>query len=133
MGSFDLLHLGHLEYLAKAARGCDRLVVAVDSDESVRRRKGPGRPFLADGERVEMLRHVRYVDAVVVKYPTPRRWDIVRAMSPDVLVVSAATYAADEFAELGKLGPSIIVLPEHPTCSTSQPDRIRGWHNRMVD
>lgn len=61
-GAFDLLHVGHLRYLAGARALGDRLVVAVNSDLSVRRSKGPKRPILPEAERVEMLSHLWMVD-----------------------------------------------------------------------
>jgi D-glycero-beta-D-manno-heptose 1-phosphate adenylyltransferase len=65
-GCFDLLHVGHVRYLQGAAAECDRLVVAVNDDESVRRLKGPGRPILPAADRAEIVASVRGVDYVVV-------------------------------------------------------------------
>src|SRR3712207_9256771 len=58
-GSFDLIHLGHVKYLAKAKREGDVLVVGVDSDAKIRRRKGEDRPMVPEQERLEMLAHQR--------------------------------------------------------------------------
>lgn len=63
-GAFDLLHVGHLRYLAGARELGDRLVVAVNSDLSVRGSKGPHRPILPEAERVEMLSHLWMVDRI---------------------------------------------------------------------
>lgn len=65
-GHFDLLHVGHLRYLRGARAEADRLVVAVNDDESVRRHKGPGRPIVPAPERAELLAALDPVDAVVV-------------------------------------------------------------------
>ncbi|MBI4589760.1 MAG: adenylyltransferase/cytidyltransferase family protein [Candidatus Rokubacteria bacterium] len=65
-GCFDLLHVGHVRYLEEARRLGDALLVAVNSDASVRRLKGPGRPIVAEAERVEILSALRSVDYVLV-------------------------------------------------------------------
>ncbi|MFB3854913.1 MAG: adenylyltransferase/cytidyltransferase family protein [Vicinamibacterales bacterium] len=65
-GCFDILHVGHVRYLQAAAREADRLIVAVNSDESVRGLKGPGRPLLGQAERAEIVAALRGVDFVVI-------------------------------------------------------------------
>lgn len=65
-GAFDMLHAGHVRYLAGAREAGDRLVVAVNSDTSVRRAKGPGRPIVPENERLELLSHLRMVDVLVL-------------------------------------------------------------------
>ena len=67
MGTFDILHVGHCRYLAKAKDHGDILVVGVDSDEKVKKRKGPNRPVVPAEERREMLSHIRHVDLVTDK------------------------------------------------------------------
>ena len=81
-GVFDLLHRGHAEYLEEAAAAGDRLVV--NSDASVRRLKGPGRPIVPEEERAELVSALACVDAVVVfDDDTPER--LIREVRPDVL------------------------------------------------
>jgi rfaE bifunctional protein nucleotidyltransferase chain/domain len=65
-GCFDLLHVGHVRYLQGAASEADRLIVAVNDDESVARLKGTGRPILPAAERAELVAGLRGVDYVVV-------------------------------------------------------------------
>ncbi|MFQ5701858.1 MAG: adenylyltransferase/cytidyltransferase family protein [Acidobacteriota bacterium] len=65
-GAFDLLHVGHLRYLDAARQLGDVLIVGVNSDESVTRLKGPGRPLIPQGERAELLTGLRAVDLVVI-------------------------------------------------------------------
>ena len=65
-GCFDLLHVGHVRYLEGARRLGDALLVAVNSDASVRRLKGPGRPIMPEGERAEMVSALAAVDYVLV-------------------------------------------------------------------
>jgi D-beta-D-heptose 7-phosphate kinase/D-beta-D-heptose 1-phosphate adenosyltransferase len=87
-GVFDLLHPGHVRYLRDARVLGDALIVAVNSDRSVRALKGPNRPVNAEQERAEVLRGLGSVDAVVIfDEDTPHR--VIRAIQPDVLVKGA--------------------------------------------
>jgi len=65
-GCFDLLHVGHIRYLQAAAKEADRLIVAINGDESVRALKGPGRPILPAADRAELVASLRGVDYVVI-------------------------------------------------------------------
>jgi D-beta-D-heptose 7-phosphate kinase/D-beta-D-heptose 1-phosphate adenosyltransferase len=87
-GCFDLLHAGHVSLLEAARREGDRLVVALNSDASVRRLKGHGRPVVPQGERAELLLALEAVDRVVV-YDEDTPIEVVRALLPDVLVKGA--------------------------------------------
>jgi rfaE bifunctional protein nucleotidyltransferase chain/domain len=82
-GCFDILHVGHVRYLQAAAEEADRLVVAVNDDDSVRGLKGEGRPILAGGDRAELVAAVTGVDYVVL-FPGPTVSDVLRAVRPDV-------------------------------------------------
>jgi rfaE bifunctional protein nucleotidyltransferase chain/domain len=87
-GVFDLVHPGHVTYLAAARAEGDRLVVAINSDRSVRANKGPSRPILPEQERAELLAALEVVDAVVVfDAETPAA--VIEALQPDVLVKGA--------------------------------------------
>ena len=84
-GCFDILHAGHARYLRQAAGLGDVLVVGLNSDDSVRRLKGPGRPVVAAVQRAEVLAGLEAVDAVLVfDELDPER--VIRALRPDVLV-----------------------------------------------
>lgn len=82
-GGFDLLHVGHVRYLRAAKALGGRLVVAVNSDASVRALKGESRPLIPDAERAEILAALADVDAVVV-FPEPDVLAIIREIHPDV-------------------------------------------------
>src|SRR5262245_27799265 len=82
-GCFDLLHVGHVRYLRAARAMGDALIVAVNSDASVRRLKGPGRPLVSAEERAEILAALAAVDAVVV-FADDSVDDLVRRLRPDV-------------------------------------------------
>jgi D-glycero-beta-D-manno-heptose 1-phosphate adenylyltransferase len=87
-GVFDLLHPGHLRYLADARREGDALVVAVNSDSSVRAIKGPSRPITPDRERAEVLAAFACVDAVVI-FDELDPAQVIARIQPDVLVKGA--------------------------------------------
>jgi rfaE bifunctional protein nucleotidyltransferase chain/domain len=82
-GCFDLLHVGHVRYLAAAAQEADQLIVAINDDASVRALKGEGRPILAAADRAELVAALRFVDYVVV-FPEPTVGPLLEALRPDV-------------------------------------------------
>ncbi|MEI7591315.1 MAG: D-glycero-beta-D-manno-heptose 1-phosphate adenylyltransferase, partial [Deltaproteobacteria bacterium] len=84
-GCFDILHVGHIRYLTEAKRNGDVLVVAVNSDESVRIIKGEKRPIVPEAERAEMLASLTVVDFVVIfNEPTPA--EVILYLKPDILI-----------------------------------------------
>ena len=66
-GSWDLFHLGHLKYIKKAKELCDYLIVAMDSDEKIRKRKGNGRPIIPEDERYNFIKLLDIADDIVIK------------------------------------------------------------------
>ncbi len=93
-GCFDLLHVGHVSLLARSRREGDRLVVGLNSDQSVRSLKGPTRPVVAEGDRAQVLAGLASVDAVALfGEETPMR--LIQAVRPDVLV-KGGDYAEDQ-------------------------------------
>ena len=84
-GCFDIIHSGHLEYLVFARRQADVLVVGVNSDDSVRRNKGPGRPIIPQDERAFILAGLECVDYVVI-FDEDEPAELVAELVPDVLV-----------------------------------------------
>lgn len=84
-GCFDILHIGHVRYLYSAREQGDFLIVAVNSDNSARAIKGPERPVIAEGERVEMLAALGCVDmAIVFDEEDPLK--VIEYLLPDILV-----------------------------------------------
>jgi D-beta-D-heptose 7-phosphate kinase/D-beta-D-heptose 1-phosphate adenosyltransferase len=92
-GVYDLVHPGHVEYLEAARAAGDVLVVAVNSDRSVRANKGPSRPILPEAERAELIAALRAVDAVLI-FDAGTPAEVVERIQPDVLV-KGADWAAD--------------------------------------
>jgi D-glycero-beta-D-manno-heptose 1-phosphate adenylyltransferase len=119
-GTFDILHEGHSMYLEAARAFGDFLIVGVDSDEKVRKRKGLWRPAVPELERLRMVTHQRGVGLVTLKHSDDPRWSLITAVGPDVLVATADTYSAEEIAELeAKHCGRVEVLERMATVSTS--------------
>lgn len=84
-GCFDILHVGHVDYLAKARRMGDILVVGLNSDSSVKKIKGPGRPVNSERDRATVLSALSAVDYIsIFSEPTPEK--LITKVRPDVLV-----------------------------------------------
>lgn len=84
-GCFDILHLGHIDYLEKSRNLGDKLIVAVNGDESVKRLKGPNRPLNNENARLRMMAALDFVDAVVLFHDdTPAQ--VIKNLLPDILV-----------------------------------------------
>jgi D-beta-D-heptose 7-phosphate kinase/D-beta-D-heptose 1-phosphate adenosyltransferase len=119
-GVFDLLHVGHVRYLSQARALGDALVVAINSDRSVRALKGPERPVFDQDERAEILAALRDVDYVVVFDDiSPRA--VIKRLLPDVLV-KGGDYQLDEIhgrEEVEAAGGKVISLPFVDGASTT--------------
>jgi len=88
-GTFDLIHPGHLRYLARCLDEGDILVVCVAGDARTRRRKGPGRPLLSATQRAKIVSSLRMVDFAFVSDGQPFNELILRQINPDVVVTSS--------------------------------------------
>lgn len=120
-GCFDLLHIGHVTYLAEAAAMGDVLVVGVNSDTSVRRLKGPSRPVISQHDRAAMLAALECVDGVVVfDEDTPET--MIQTLRPDVLV-KGGTYTEDEI-----VGREIVESYGGQVCLAQVVDGISTTH-----
>ena len=119
-GVFDLLHPGHVRYLQAARREGDALIVAVNSDRSVRGNKGPSRPVTPEDERAEIVAALDCVTAAVIfDEPTPA--GIVRLINPHVLV-KGADWAADQIVGRDTVeasGGKVVRVPIEPGWSTT--------------
>ena len=111
-GCFDLLHPGHVRCLADARAQCDVLVVAVNSDHSVRGNKGPDRPLVPEQDRAEVIAALTSVDYVTIfDEPTPR--ELIARVLPSVLV-KGADWALDQVAgreEVEAAGGRVVSIP----------------------
>ena len=119
-GLFDLLHVGHLRYLEAAAEQADLLVVAVNSDESARRLKGPDRPLIPESERAELLAGFACVDFVIV-FGEPSVEHLLRELRPDVHC-KGTDYSAGNVPEAGvaqELGIRVAIVGD-PKCHATR-------------
>jgi D-glycero-beta-D-manno-heptose 1-phosphate adenylyltransferase len=110
-GCFDLLHLGHTRYLAAASDLGDLLIVAINSDPSVRALKGPGRPIIPQDERAETLAALEAVDYVTI-FDNPTVQPVIARMLPHVLVKGAG-WAPNEIvgrAEVEAAGGRVVSM-----------------------
>ena len=119
-GVFDLLHVGHVRYLAEARALGDLLLVAINSDRTVRELKGEGRPITNENERAEILAALRQVDYVTIfDEISPRA--LITQLLPDVLV-KGGDYNLDEIhgrEEVEAAGGQVVSLPFIEGASTS--------------
>jgi D-glycero-beta-D-manno-heptose 1-phosphate adenylyltransferase len=129
-GSFDLIHLGHVKYLMRAKELGDVLAVGVDSDAKIRRRKGDDRPMVPEGERVELLAHQRPVDLIFLKQEGEDHWALIKAVSPDVLVLTEDhSYSDSDLKALEELCGEIAVIERQASVTTSE--RIRQMYMHL--
>ncbi|CAN5232028.1 D-glycero-beta-D-manno-heptose-7-phosphate kinase [soil metagenome] len=111
-GCFDILHRGHVTYLSRAKALGDLLVVAVNSDDGVRRLKGPGRPINALEDRMQVLAALSCVD-LVVPFDEPTPVEVIRVLRPDVFV-KGGDYTREMLPEapvVEALGGAVHILP----------------------
>jgi rfaE bifunctional protein nucleotidyltransferase chain/domain len=119
-GAFDLLHVGHIRYLEAAKREADRLIVAVNDDESVRGLKGPSRPVLPQADRAELVAALRAVDYVVM-FSEPTVAPLLELLRPDVHC-KGTDYTVDtvpERATVRAYGGRIAIVGDPKDHSTS--------------
>jgi len=119
-GVFDLLHVGHVRYLAAARNLGDALVVAINSDRMVRQLKGDDRPIVNENERAEILAALRAVTYVIVFDDISPR-SLIKELLPDVLV-KGGDYQLDEIHgrdEVEAAGGRVVSLPFVEGASTS--------------
>ena len=93
-GVFDLLHVGHLDYLTKSNKMADLLIVGLNSDSSSRLLKGEGRPLNSETDRAELLTGLKCVDLVVI-FPEETPLELIKILKPDLLV-KGSDYSIDE-------------------------------------
>jgi rfaE bifunctional protein nucleotidyltransferase chain/domain len=125
-GCFDLLHVGHVRYLHAAKQLGGRLVVAINSDDSVRALKGEGRPLMPAEERAEILAALADVDAVVI-FPERDVRAIIREIHPDVQA-KGTDYTAESVPEAGTVreyGGRVAIVGDPKDHSASEIIRTR--------
>ncbi len=123
-GCFDLLHFGHIQFLASAKKLGDRLIVALESDENVRRMKGNARPIHTQAQRQTMLESLSVVDEVIPLTPLKTDADyaaLVTGVHPAVIAVTEGdSMETKKRAHAMLVGAEVIIIPKVHTPSTSQ-------------
>jgi rfaE bifunctional protein nucleotidyltransferase chain/domain len=119
-GCFDIIHLGHIDYLAKAADLGNKLIIGLNTDASTRRLKGPARPINDEHSRAIILASFSFVDAVVL-FDEDTPYELIKAIQPDILV-KGADYKPEDIVGydivMGK-GGRVETLEYLPGYSTS--------------
>lgn len=130
-GCFDLLHLGHVDYLAHAADFGDKMIIGLNTDSSVSRLKGPSRPINDERSRAMVLASLSFVSAVIL-FDEPTPLELIRLVQPDVLVKGADytvenIVGADIVMAAGGLVKTIPFIAGYSTSAIEQ--RIRQAKN----
>jgi D-beta-D-heptose 7-phosphate kinase/D-beta-D-heptose 1-phosphate adenosyltransferase len=119
-GCFDILHVGHVRYLRKARKTADLLVLALNSDSSVRSIKGAKRPLVNEKERAEILAALEFVDFVTIfKESTPLK--LIKYLKPDILIKGGDWPEENVVGreEVKKWGGHVEIIPEVKGKSTT--------------
>ena len=119
MGTFDLLHVGHVRYIRKARKKGTLLIVGVEDDVKARGRKGENRPAVPYVERAELLTYLRYADAVVMKSHGQKKWEMIKTVKPHVLNAVVGTYDEKELEALREFCGEVTVIERQAETSTS--------------
>jgi FAD synthetase len=129
-GCFDLIHFGHISFLKQAKTQGDYLIVALESDENVKRMKGDLRPIHTQAQRREMLESLKMVDEVI---PLPMMigdkayFDFVKNIKPGVIAVTAGDpVIAKKQIQAETIGAKLVIIPKIHTPSTSQLAKLLG-------
>lgn len=119
-GCFDILHVGHVRYLREAKKTADVLVLALNSDSSVRSIKGEKRPLVSEEERAEILAALEFIDFVTV-FPELTPLELITYLKPDILI-KGGDWPEDKVVgrdEVRKWGGCVILIPEVEGKSTT--------------
>lgn len=123
-GCFDILHYGHVHFLKKARSLGDYLIVALESDQNIKRLKGGGRPFHDQEKRREMLESLTFVDEVIILGPKMMDRDyekLVIEVKPNIIAATKGDVMLEKKRDHAKkIGAKIIEIPKVKVASTSQ-------------
>jgi D-beta-D-heptose 7-phosphate kinase/D-beta-D-heptose 1-phosphate adenosyltransferase len=119
-GCFDILHVGHVRYLREAKKAGDILVLALNSDSSVRSIKGEKRPLVSEEERAEVLAALEFIDFVTI-FPELTPLELINYLKPDILI-KGGDWPEDKVVgreEIKKWGGRVAIIPEVKGKSTT--------------
>ncbi len=136
VGSWDMLHIGHLRYLIKAKEQGDVLVVGVDSDRGIKLYKNPLRPVIPQEERMEMLKYQDCVDYVTLvdDIDDAGKWqyELAKVINPDVFVTVEGSYPEEQMQALRTYSKEVLMLPRQAE-STSTTNIIEKTMKNHLD
>ncbi len=119
-GCFDILHVGHVRYLREAKKTADVLVLALNSDSSVRSIKGEKRPLMNENERAELLAALEFIDFITI-FPELTPLELINYLKPDVLI-KGGDWPEEKIVgreEIKKWGGRVAIIPEVEGKSTT--------------
>lgn len=119
-GCFDILHVGHVRYLREAKKTADILILALNSDSSVRSIKGEKRPLVSELERAEVLAALEFIDFVTI-FPELTPLELINYLKPDILIKGGDWPEAKVVGrkEVKRWGGKVIIIPEIAGKSTT--------------
>lgn len=123
IGSWDMLHVGHVRYLMKAKEQGDVLIVGADSDRAVKIYKDPSRPMVCEAERLEMLSYLECVDFVLsvddVDGQGAWQYGLIKLVQADIFVAVEGSYPDEQIVDIKKYCAEVRMLPRQAETSTS--------------
>lgn len=122
-GCFDFIHFGHIEFFEKAKKYGDKLVVMLESDETIKRLKGEGRPFHTQEQRKQMLEAIRAIDEVILLPPMTtdeEYFETIKKIHPDSIALTEGDPILEKKMKQTELiGAKAVVIPKTATHSTT--------------
>ena len=136
IGSWDMLHIGHVRYLIEAKKKGDILIVGVDTDRAIKLYKGPLRPVVPEGERCEMLTYQDCVDVVTLVDDVDEKgvwqYGLLETVNPDVFVAVVDSYPPEQLADIKIRCGELIILPRQAE-DTSTSNMIQNTLKKHLD
>ena len=133
-GCFDIIHEGHIELLAEARSHCDRLIVAINSDPSVSRLKGPTRPIQSERARAKVISALAFVDAVIT-FDADTPIELITDLKPSV-IIKGADYRVEQVvgrAVVEANGGRVVLVPLVSDASTTRiVEKMRVGKNQAL-
>lgn len=140
IGSWDLLHIGHVRYLNRAKSLGDILIAGADTDRAIKFYKGPLRPIIPEAERLEMLSYQSCVDLVTTVDDTDEqgKWQygLIKKIRPDVFVAVEDSYPESQLNDIKQFAKELIVLPrqaENTSTSKLIQDTLKKHLIKIID
>ncbi|OGZ27765.1 MAG: hypothetical protein A2365_03960 [Candidatus Nealsonbacteria bacterium RIFOXYB1_FULL_40_15] len=136
VGSWDMLHIGHLRYLNKAKDQGDVLIVGVDSDRGIKLYKNELRPVIPQEERMEMLSYQDCVDYVTlvddINNDGKWQYDLIKTINPDIFITTDYSYTQEQIEDIRKHSKDVVVFQRQAE-NTSTTDIIERTMKKHLD